>query len=81
MEKDQEESDNPDEKIGIRKRIRDKVKTIAAETKAIKERNHPLAILFSSSFSKSHFLKWYFVHSIFRFPVKKMCFTVNKVQM
>ena len=51
MEKDQEESKNPDEKIGIRKRIGDKFKTIAAEAKAIKERNHPLAILFSSSFS------------------------------
>ena len=82
MGKDQEESVNPDEKIGIRTRIRDKFKTIAAETKAIKERNHPLAILFHSSFfktlfSKRHFLKWYFVHSIFRYPAKKMSFTGN----
>jgi hypothetical protein len=41
MENDQEESNNPD---GIRKRISNKFKTIAAETKAIKERNHALAI-------------------------------------
>ena len=57
MGKDQEESDNPDEKIGIRTRIRDKFKTIAAETKAIKERNHALAISLSSSFSKHKFHK------------------------
>ena len=36
MEKDSEESDDPYEKNGIRKRIRDKFKTIAGETKAIK---------------------------------------------
>ena len=44
MENAQEESDNPDEKIGIRKRIRDKFNTIAAETKGIKERNHALVM-------------------------------------
>ena len=52
MENDQEGNDNPDEKIGIRKRIKDKFKTVAAETKAIKERNHALAISLSSSFIK-----------------------------
>ena len=52
MEKNQEESDNPDEKIGIRKRIRYKFKIIAAETKGIKERNHALAISLFSSFIK-----------------------------
>ena len=36
MEEDQEESNNPDEKIGIGIRIRNKFKTIGEETKAIK---------------------------------------------
>ena len=49
MEKAQEESDNLDEIIGIRKRIRDKFKTIAAETKGIKERNHALVINVSNA--------------------------------
>ena len=53
MSKDQEESNNSDKKIGIRKWVGDKFKTIGAETKAIKERNHPLAILFSSYFCKA----------------------------
>ena len=56
MGKDQEESVNPDEKIEIRTRIRDKFKTIAAETKAIKERNHALAISLYS-FLKHNFHK------------------------
>ena len=47
----QEESCNPDERMGIRKRIRDKFKTISAETKAIKVRIHALAISLSFSFS------------------------------
>ena len=42
MEKAEEESNNPNEKVGIRKRIMNKFKTIAAETKGIKERNHAL---------------------------------------
>ena len=36
MKKDREESDDSDEKNGIRKRIRDKVKNIDGEIKAIK---------------------------------------------
>ena len=63
MKNDQEESRNPIEGMGIRKRIRDKFKFIAAETKAIKERIHALAI--SLSFFSV-------------FPVKEMFFTVNE---
>ena len=37
MENEKKENDNLDEKMGIRKRIKDKFKTIAAETTAIKE--------------------------------------------
>ena len=37
MENNQEETNNPDKRMGIQKRIKDKFKTIAAETTAIKE--------------------------------------------
>ena len=37
MENNQEENNNPDKEMGIQTRIKDKFKTIAAETKAIKE--------------------------------------------
>ena len=37
MENEKKENDNLDEKMGIRKRIKDKFKNIASETTAIKE--------------------------------------------
>ena len=64
MEKDLEESDDPDEKNGIRKRIRDKFKTIAGETKAIKE-----GIMYLQYHCLNPQIYWYFVYSIF--PVKE----------
>ena len=73
MENDQEDSNNLDKKIGIRKRIMDKFKTITAETKAIKARIMYLLFYRTSFLSTCECYGSLFIQ-ISVFTAKKMIF-------
>ena len=74
MENEKKENDNLDEKMEIRKRIKDKFKTIAAETKAIKEEVMYLLFYCVLLFQRVYVVvlwSFYFQFSLWRFFFQK----------